>query len=287
MHPKLRYFLCGLAMGAADTVPGVSGGTIAFITGIYDNLLGAIKSVNFHFFQLVFKGEFKSAFSLIPWGFCIPLLLGIVTAILSLARVVTHLMAYHPYMVWAFFFGLIVASLYILVQDLMKEKGKNRTSIFFGILGFAFAVWLTHSHPISLTHAYPVVFFSAFIAICAMILPGISGAFVLVLLGQYQFILQAVTQFNVPIILTFIGGCVCGLLSFAHLISACLKHYYKITLSFLSGILAGSLISLFPFTSKANSVNTENFYTLCLLILLGITLPLVLHFISQKKNISL
>lgn len=287
MHPKLRYFLCGIAMGTADTVPGVSGGTIAFITGIYDDLLRAIKSVNIPFFKHFLRGEFKNAFSLIPWGFCIPLLLGIMTAILSLAHTVTYLMTNHPYMVWAFFFGLVMASVYILFQDLTKAKGNTILGIVFGIIGFIFAVWLTHSNPISLSHSYPVIFFSAFIAICAMILPGISGAFVLVLLGQYQFILQAITELNMPVLIIFLCGCVCGLLSFAHIISACLKRYYKMCLSFLTGILAGSLILLYPFTTKAGSDSTENIYILSLLIFLGIAIPLILHLVSQKKNTTI
>ena len=282
MNKKLRYFLCGLAMGAADTVPGVSGGTIAFITGIYENLLNAIKSVDVKFFKLFFKGELKNAFSQIPWGFCIPLVLGIAVAIVSLANIVVYLMETHAYFVWAFFFGLILASLYILLQDLLKIKGHVISSLCFFIIGATFAIWLTHSNPVTLSHTYPILFFSGFIAICAMILPGISGAFVLVLLGQYEFILQSITTFNIPVLVIFALGCICGLLSFAHIISACLKKYYKQSLAFLSGILAGSLIMLWPFSAQGLH-STENTVILFGLILTGLVIPLLLQRVSITK----
>ncbi len=281
MNQKLRYFLCGLAMGAADTVPGVSGGTIAFITGIYENLLNAIKSVDISFFKLFFSGNIKGAFAKIPWGFCLPLLLGIGIAIISLANVVVYLMDTHAYFVWAFFFGLILASLYLLSQDLLKVKGHVFSSTLLFLIGTAFAIWLTHSNPISLSHSYPVLFFSGFIAICAMILPGISGAFVLVLLGQYQFVLESITTLNFPVLITFALGCICGLLSFAHIISACLKKYYKPSLAFLSGVLAGSLVMLYPF-SNGNFQFNQQTMILCALILAGLALPILLHKFSPQ-----
>ena len=116
MNIFLKYFLCGFAMGAADTVPGVSGGTIAFITGIYEKLLNAIQSVNLHFLRLIFQGRIRKAFELIPWNFCIPLLLGIALAIFSLAKLVVYLLNVYPTLIWAFFFGLIISSLFILLN---------------------------------------------------------------------------------------------------------------------------------------------------------------------------
>lgn len=283
MNKKLRYFLCGLAMGAADTVPGVSGGTIAFITGIYENLLNAIKSVDVKFFKLFFRGELKAAFSQIPWGFCLPLISGIAIAIISLANVVIYLMDTHSYFVWAFFFGLIAASLFILIQDLMKIRGHVLISSFFFAIGAIFAIWLTHSNPVTLSHTYPILFFSGFIAICAMILPGISGAFILVLLGQYKFILQSITTFNLPVLFIFALGCICGLLSFAHVISACLKKYYKPSLAFLSGVLAGSLIMLWPFSTQEFQLTGQTFILIAL-ILFGLAIPLLLHKFSRNND---
>ncbi len=290
MNKRMYYFLCGLAMGAADTVPGISGGTIAFITGIYDNLLQSIKSIDKTFFRLLYRRQWKEAVAKIPWGFVVPLLLGIGIAIFSLANIVVYLMQAHITFVWAFFFGLILASLYLLLKTLLAVKGHTLVSTLCFLVGTMFALWITFSNPISLSHTYPVIFFSGFIAICAMILPGISGAFVLVLLGQYQFILQSLTDLHVPVIVVFALGAISGLLSFAHLVSACLKKYYKQSLAFLSGILAGSLAVLYPFKEGSFSMTTEN-TLLCGLVFVGIAIPLLLHMVNEKmsaqqKNLS-
>ncbi len=280
---KLKYFLCGLAMGAADTVPGVSGGTIAFITGIYTQLLNAVKAVNLNFFSLLFKGKFKQAFRLIPWDFCIPLVLGIGIAIFSLASLVVFLLENHENLIWAFFFGLILSSLYLLVQEIITIKTHVFISIILFILGSLLALWLTFTNPISLSHTPTTIFFSGFIAICAMILPGISGSFILVLLGQYQYIIQAVSQLNFFTLLPFALGAILGLISFSHLVSYCLNKFYQPTLAFLSGILAGSLVMLFPYYEfKSQSFSTLSFITL--LIIMGFIIPLVLNLLSKTKT---
>lgn len=279
----LRYFICGFLMGAADTVPGVSGGTIAFITGIYKKLLDAIQSVNGHFFRLLFKGHIKEAFMLIPWNFCIPLVLGIGTAIFSLAKVVVYLLATYPSLLWAFFFGLILASLFFLLQELKQAQGFALASVFLFFCGVGLALWLTFAKPIPLSHSPIILFGSGFIAICAMILPGISGSFLLVLLGQYQFILQSVSTLQTDVLMTFGAGALCGLVSFSRLINFCLEHYYRPCLAFLSGILAGSLIMLWPYTQSAS----QSPMTLALitgLLLLGISIPLVLQWIMIKRR---
>ena len=280
MKEKLRYFLCGFLMGIADTIPGVSGGTIAFITGIYGKLLNTIKSADKEFFRLLFSLKLKQAFAKIPWGFAVPLLLGIGSAIGSLAHVMVMLLERHADIVWAFFFGLIFSSLLILLKE-VKEKNPHKTaSAVLFVLGALFAVWISFANPVALSHSYPVIFASGFIAICAMILPGISGAFILVLIGQYHYILNAVTTCNIPVILLFLGGCLCGILSFAHVLSACLNNFYHATLAFLSGILAGSLVMLFPFK---NGQSFSHMAILGALIGLGIIIPFIINYLGKKQ----
>lgn len=280
MKEKIRYFLCGFLMGIADTIPGVSGGTIAFITGIYGKLLDTIKSADKEFFRLLFSLQIKKAFAKIPWGFAVPLLLGIGSAIGSLAHVMVMLLEQHADIVWAFFFGLIFSSLLILLKEVKDKNPQKTASALLFILGAAFAVWISFANPVALSHSYPIIFASGFIAICAMILPGISGAFILVLIGQYHYILNAVTTFNLPVILLFLAGCLCGILSFAHILSACLNNFYHITLAFLSGILAGSLVMLFPFKSGQSF---SHMAILCGLILLGTIIPIIINWLGKKQ----
>lgn len=279
MHEKIRYFLCGFLMGIADTIPGVSGGTIAFITGIYGKLLATIKSADKEFFQYIFTLKLKKAFNKIPWGFALPLLLGIGLAIGTLAHFMVILLEKHADIVWAFFFGLIFSSLLILLKEVKNSNPHKIISSLFFIIGAFFSIYISFANPIQLSHTYPIIFFSGFIAICAMILPGISGAFILVLIGQYHYILEAVTTFNLPVISLFLLGCLCGILSFAHILSACLNHFYHISLAFLSGILAGSLVMLFPYKEEQTITQQA---ILTGLIMLGILIPLLLHYVGNK-----
>ncbi|MFI3270982.1 MAG: DUF368 domain-containing protein [Pseudomonadota bacterium] len=279
----LRYFICGFLMGTADTIPGVSGGTIAFITGIYKQLLDAIQSVNGHFARLIFRGRIKEALSLIPWNFCIPLVLGIGTAIFSLAKIVVYLLHTYPSFLWAFFFGLILASLFFLLQELKQAQGFVVSSISLFFCGIGLALWLTFAEAMTLSHSPIILFMSGFIAICAMILPGISGSFLLVLLGQYQFVLQSISTLQFDVIATFGLGALCGLLSFSRLISYCLEHYFRPCLAFLSGILAGSLVMLWPYT-ECTSQSPTTLMLITGLLLLGLSIPLVLHRIMLHKR---
>ncbi|HJA09001.1 MAG TPA: DUF368 domain-containing protein [Candidatus Mailhella merdigallinarum] len=243
MKNIVRYLLCGLAMGAADVVPGVSGGTIAFITGIYQQLLDGIQAFDMTFFKLFFRGRFREALSRIPWSFLLPLAIGIACSIFSLAKLVLYLLHAYPVVVWSFFFGLIVASIVMLLREL-KQYGPGVWTAF--AAGAAFAWWLTGAESVHMTQNPPMLFLAGFIAICAMLLPGISGAFVLVLLGQYQFVLTAVTTFNLPVLVLFALGCVCGLLLFARVLNYCLRRYRTATLAILIGIMAGSLRTVWP-----------------------------------------
>ncbi len=272
-----KVFCCGLAMGAADVVPGVSGGTIAFITGIYSRLLDAIKSVDLKFFKLIVKGNIKGALNKIPFSFVLPLLLGIISAIFTLAHLVLYLLNNKPLYIWTFFLGLILASAYILFKGM---KHKNIFSYVFLVLGLVFALCISALPMYNLPNSLVYVFFSGLIAISAMILPGISGSFLLLILGQYYTILNAVTSFNIPVLLSFIAGALIGIVSFARLLSYTLKKYYNSTVAFLTGIMLGSIKHIYDQIPMIESPSLIITALIC--IALGSTIPLVLHFCSKK-----
>lgn len=186
-----KYFLLyakGLAMGAADVVPGVSGGTIAFISGIYDELLRSIASIP-EAFLLLLRGRIKDAWQMANATFLLVLLCGILTSILTLARLITYLLEYHPIPVWSFFFGLILVSTYMVGREIIRWNWSRAVSF---LLGLAFAYWITVAAPMQWGSDLPTLFLAGAIAICAMILPGISGSFILLLLGLYSVVLGAV-----------------------------------------------------------------------------------------------
>lgn len=269
-------------MGAADVVPGVSGGTIAFITGIYQQLLNSIKAFNLAFFRSLFSGHFREALAGIPWGFLLPLLLGIATSIFSLAQVVLYLLHTHPVAVWSFFLGLVLASVILLVRSIVRL---SRPALLICALGAIFAWWLTGLTPMQTTSSLWSVFGSAFVAICAMILPGISGAFVLVLLGKYQYILQAVADFNLTVLSVFALGCICGLLSFARVLSASFRLFPNATMAALAGLMLGSLRAVWPWKSGTSLALPPVWDSSVLLALgcclAGIAIPLLINTLAQ------
>lgn len=281
----LHTYVCGLAMGAADIVPGVSGGTIAFIMGIYERLLDAIKSADMVFFKLFFTGHFRQALARVPWSFLIPLLFGILTSIFSLARLLLYLLEYCPAPLWAFFSGLIVASVVMLMREV---PNKNIYGIIALLVGAVCALLLTGQPPatVSSNPSALILFASGFVAICAMILPGISGAFVLVLLGQYPILLAAVRDFNLPLLFVFALGCIFGLMLASRVLSACLKRFHSQTLLFLIGLMAGSLPGIWPWKNSALDPILPSLDTMFVVALatavLGFLLPLVLEKIAKK-----
>jgi len=239
-------------MGAADVVPGVSGGTIAFLTGIYTELLSSIKSINFNNLKLLFKGKFREFSESVNLKFLLAVGGGILTSIFSLARLMQYLLVHHPIPLWSFFMGLIAASaIYVL-----REIGKWRfTHIIALIAGIVVAAWICLVSPSQTTEAYWFVFISGAIAICAMILPGISGSFILLLLGKYAFIMKSVTELNVPILIIFATGAAIGIVSFSHFLTWLLKKYYKPTLCVLAGFMIGSLVKVWPWKRVIDEVS--------------------------------
>ena len=230
-------------MGAADVVPGVSGGTIAFITGIYDTLLESIRRINPSLLIILKKNGFKTAFQHINGFFLICLFSGIICSILTLAKLISWLLVAHPIPIWSFFFGLILVSVYHIVRQI---KQRDIIRGIFALLGIGFAYFITVLQPLEMDPTSTNVLLAGSIAICAMILPGISGSFILLLLGMYAPILGAAKSMQVDILLLFACGCVIGLLCFSHLLSWLLKHQRDSTLMFLTGLMAGTLPKIWP-----------------------------------------
>lgn len=233
----------GIAMGAADVVPGVSGGTIAFISGIYEELLETISKVNFNALKVLKKDGIKAAWNHINGNFIAALLSGIAISIISLAKLITYLMEFHTVVLWSFFFGLIISSIYLVGK---KIKQWNFAKIISLIIGSAFAYYITILPPMSSPDALWFIFLSGAIAICAMILPGISGSFILLLLGSYEFILTSLKDIKLTIIAVFAAGCITGLLSFSRFLNWMFKKYHDLTVALLTGFLVGSLNKIWP-----------------------------------------
>lgn len=235
--------LKGCAMGMADVVPGVSGGTIAFISGIYEELLDSIRSVNATALKLLLKLRLGEFWRHINGSFLLPVLLGIAIAIFSLARLMTYLLTYHPIAIWSFFFGLIIASALLVARQIGRWDWRSLLAF---VAGAAAAWWITVATPAETPNDWWFVMLSGAIAICAMILPGISGAFILLLLGKYQYIMHAVGEFNIPVIVVFVIGAAAGIISFSHLLSWLLKHLHDVTVAVLMGFMVGSLNKVWP-----------------------------------------
>jgi putative membrane protein len=255
MKDKLILFLKGIAMGAADVIPGVSGGTIAFIAGIYERLINALSSVDFSLIQLLRKEGFLAVWKKVDGLFLLILLSGIGSSILSLAKLVTYLLEFHPIPLWSFFLGLIVASV-VVVQRQMKQV--KWIHLFPFIVGIAFAWWITTLVPAQTTNALWFVFLSGAIAICAMILPGISGSFILVVLGKYQYILQSLHELRIDVILVFMAGCLVGLLSFVRLVKWLFSRHHDLSIAVLGGFMVGSLNKVWPWKITLESTQIDD-----------------------------
>ena len=233
----------GACMGAADVIPGVSGGTIAFLMGIYQELLDSIKSVNGEAFKLLFKGRLAEFWKHINGNFLASLFAGILVSVFSLARLMKYLLEFHPVPLWSFFFGLILASAIYILKGLDKWSIQNIISL---LAGAGIAAFICVASPAQTPDALWFVFLSGAIAICAMILPGISGSFILLLLGKYAFVMTAVTELNIPVLAVFAAGCAIGIISFSHFLSWLLKKFYMLTIALLSGFMLGSLLKVWP-----------------------------------------
>ena len=230
-------------MGAANVIPGVSGGTMALILGIYEELINAIRSINLKFVRLITILNIKEALSTVSWPFLLPVGLGVLLATFSLAEALSWLLDRYPVIVWSFFFGLIISSV-ITVSRVIKQW--RISTIVAIVVGTIIAYGFFGVIPVSTPNAPWFIFVSGFIAICAMILPGISGAYVLVLLGKYHYILEALNNKDFFTLFIIGAGSLVGLISFAQILGWLLKRYHDLIMAILIGLMCGSLRKIWP-----------------------------------------
>lgn len=289
-----------MAMGAADVVPGVSGGTIAFISGIYEELITSLNNVNLSTLRTWKEKGFKAAWEQLNGNFLLALFSGIAISVVSLAKLISWLLENQPILVWSFFFGLVLASVFFVARDISRWTG---AIILVFVLGALSAFFITSLPPADISESLPYFFLSGALAVCAMILPGISGAFILVLLGSYKTILDAVHERNFLVLGIVMLGAIFGLLSFARLLKWMFRHYKNLTLALLTGFILGSLNKIWPWkkvletkifgdkivTVKEINVSPMNYegdnqlVFSILLAILGFSLIFILERIASKK----
>jgi len=241
---QLGLFLKGAGMGAANVIPGVSGGTIALITGIFEKLINSIKSFDSTAFKMLLKGNFKSFAQHVNLGFLIMIFLGVFVSIISLAKLLEFLFLNYPVQVWAYFFGLILASVYFVGKTV--DRWGISTIVSF-VVGAAIAIGITFMNPATENDGFFYLMICGVVAICSMILPGLSGSFVLILMGNYQLVvIDAVNDVRLDLLLPVALGAVVGLVAFSHILSWVYKKYKGQTISLLTGFILGSLGILWP-----------------------------------------
>jgi putative membrane protein len=292
--------LKGFCMGVADIIPGISGGTIAFILEIYEDLIKAVRSFDIRFLKLIVRGRFREALGSVAWRFLGTVMIGIGCAILLLSRVITWLLAEHPVLINAFFFGLILATIPIIAKAIKKWDAKKISALVLAAAGTFFFVQLT---PGQTPEAAWFVFASGALAICAMILPGISGAFILLLLGKYEFILGAIHSRDIVTILIFISGMAVGILSFVRVLGWLFKRYHDMTIAVLAGFVIGSLNKIWPWKNVLETMTTSSgkiitlretnslppaidgaFLLAVLIMAAGCLVAFLLHAVPQKRS---
>lgn len=289
-------------MGTADIIPGVSGGTIALITGIYEKLLQAIKSVNVTACKHLLKLDVKGFLAEVHVRFLLSLFLGIFAAIISLARMMNYLLHHYPAYTWSLFFGLIAASILVVGQKVLNWSLGACSLLVAGALT---AYLIVNIIPVSTPETMAFIFTSGFIAICAMILPGLSGAFILLILGKYEFITGTLKNpfllENMVVIVVFCAGCATGLLSFSRLLNFLIQKYHDLSLAFLTGLMAGSMAKIWPWKEaiatkmirgKLHIISERNilpgsfdteFYSALLLAILGLVIVFMLERLSRQQ----
>lgn len=230
-------------MGAANVIPGVSGGTIALITGIYERLIDAIKSFDHKVLALLLKRQFKLAWQAVDGTFLSAVLLGVAISIVSLAKLLEYLLQHHELLTMAFFFGLILLSVYFVGKTVRQWGG---LSIVMLVLGTIVAVAIAMLAPATENASFFYVFLCGIVAICSMILPGLSGSFVLIIMGNYALILGAIGRADMSVLLPLLLGCGFGLVAFSHILSWVFKHFHDATLALMTGFILGSLAIIWP-----------------------------------------
>lgn len=295
--------LKGFCMGVADIIPGVSGGTVAFIMGIYDQLVDAIRSFDAEALRRLLRLDFSGFLAHVHLRFLLPLLAGIAVAILSTARLMHHLLDNHPVQIWSLFFGLIGASIVVVGRHI---KPLSTANLLILALGTAFAYWIVGLIPVETTNALWFVFLCGAVAICAMILPGISGAFILLILGKYHYVTGALKNpflpENLAVIAVFCAGCAVGITGFSRLLHWLLQRWHAATVAGLTGFMLGAMRKIWPWketletrivSGKELVIRAENvlppaldasFWAACALMAAGLAAVLLLERLSGGAN---
>lgn len=298
MNQYIANFFKGLGVGSANVIPGVSGGTIALITGIFERLIDALKSFNLTAVKLIFKGDFKGFIKHTDLWFLASVGCGVLVAILSIARLFEFLFAEYPIYLWSFFFGMILVSIYYVGITIEKYDWKVILSF---IIGTAFALFIAFGTPAKENSNIFYLMICGAVATCSMILPGLSGSFVLVLMGNYQLIMiDAVNDLNLKILIPVAIGGVVGLLAFSHLLSWIFKNYRDITIAVLTGFILGSMPIIWPwkndvityFGSEAKVTGYEYYFpefniefaTALVIILIGAALIVLTEKMAKKSK---
>lgn len=285
MNKSKRLFFTGFAMGVADLIPGVSGGTVAFLLGIYDELLYTIKLLTGEVPVLLMRGQFKRAFYVIPFSFVVPVALGIVLAIFGLVHVVSFLLEEYTALVWALFFGLVLGSTYVVSHRVTRWTFSR---VLLLVCGFVVTFVIVGLPALSGNPDPIAIFATGALAITAMILPGISGALIMVLLGQYEIIIHAIAGRDLATLLVFAGGIFFGLALFVRLLLWLLRHYHSAVIAFLMGVMAGSLRRIWPLQDYAGT-DTVGLLWILGLCVLGFAIVVALEragIASEHEDIS-
>jgi len=300
MKEKIVLFFKGIAMGAANVIPGVSGGTIALITGIFERLIDAIKSFNLEAVKLLFAGKFKELAAYIDLWFLVAVFAGIGTAIISLAQLFEFLFLNYPVYIWSFFFGLVLASVYFVGKTITKW---NLSVVISFVLGTAIAVAISVMTPATENDNFFYLILCGVIAICSMILPGLSGSFVLILMGNYHLVMiAAVNSMRLSVLIPVAIGAAVGLIAFSHFLSWVLKKFHNQTLAILTGFVLGSVGILWPwkeaikqtFGVKEKIIGyhwsipqmDKSFVIALVFIILGIATIWITEYLSKEKEKS-
>lgn len=300
MNQYLVNFLKGIGIGTANVIPGVSGGTIALIAGIFERLIDSLKSFNLTSVKLLFKGDFKGFVKHTDLWFLLSVFCGILVAIFTIARLFDYLFREYPVYLWSFFFGMILTSIYYV--GITVEKWNWKTIISF-IVGTGIALLIAFGTPAKENDNFIYLMICGAVAICSMILPGLSGSFVLVLMGNYQLIMiDAISDLNLKILIPVIIGSIVGLFAFAHFLSWIFKHYRDITISLLTGFILGSMPIIWPWKNDiikyfGNEIKVIGYkyyfpsmdmkFTIALLIILiGVGIIVLIEKIANKNKIK-
>ncbi len=298
LKEHLSFIIKGVAMGSANVIPGVSGGTIALITGIFERLINAIKSFDYKAFKMVLKGNFKEFAKYTDLYFLISLFTGIGVAIISLAQLLDYLFKNHPLYVWAFFFGLVLASVYYVGKTIKKWHWGSISSL---VAGTAIAIFVSVTTPATENDSTMYLFICGIVAICSMILPGLSGSFVLILMGNYQLVMiQAVNHMRLDVLLPVGLGAAVGLIAFSHFLSWLIKRFPHSTIALLTGFILGSLGILWPWKNEITGIYgtktkiigyewlmpeiDSTFYIAVLFFIIGIVVIYLTEIFAQKQK---